>query len=114
MKYQDIILSAYENFNSRNIDEVFKTMNANVRWPNGWEGGYVSGFEEIRDYWNRQWKEIDPNVEPTGFKNLENDKVEVNVHQVAKDLSGKTIFDGHIKHIYTFENGLIKSMEIEA
>lgn len=113
MKYQNVIEKAYENFNKRNIDGAFTTMNSDVNWPNGWEGGYVKGYDEIRDYWTRQWKEIDPEVTPISFKELENGKLEIEVHQVAKNLDGEIIFDDILKHIYTFENNLIKSMEIE-
>jgi len=112
MKYKTLIEKAYENFNKRNIDEVFSTMNADVNWPNGWEGGHVKGYDEIRDYWTRQWKEIDPEVTPIGFKELEDGKLEIEVHQVARNLAGEVLFDGIIKHIYTFENDLIKCMEI--
>jgi hypothetical protein len=40
-------------------------------------------------------------------------KIEVTVHQVVKDKKGLLLFDGMVKHIYSFENGLIKGMEIE-
>jgi hypothetical protein len=33
-------------------------MDADVHWPNGWEGGYVEGHDEVRDYLTRQWKEL--------------------------------------------------------
>jgi len=35
------------------------------------------------------------------------------VHQNVKDLQGGLIFDGLVKHIYTFQDGLIKTMDIE-
>jgi hypothetical protein len=113
MDYENLIKKAYGNFNNRNIDTVFETMNTDVHWPNGWEGGYLEGFDAVRDYWTRQWSAINPNVEPTGFKALGDDVLEVEVHQTVKDLEGNPIFDAHLKHIYRFENGLIKSMEIE-
>lgn len=112
-QYQDLIKKAYSAFNARDIDTVLSTFHPEVHWSNGWEGGYVNGHGEVRDYWTRQWKEIDPNVEPTGFKQQENGKLEVEVHQIAKDLQGNVLFDGTVKHIYTFKDGLIKSMDIE-
>lgn len=112
-QYQDLIKRAYAAFNARDIDGVFLSMHPDVYWPNGWEGGYVKGQDEVREYWTRQWKELDPNVEPINFKEKQNGQIEVDVHQVAKDLNGKVLFDGIIKHVYTIEKGLIKSMEIE-
>lgn len=112
-QYQDLIIKAYSAFNSRDIDRVLSTFHPDVHWPNGWEGGYVNGHDEVRNYWTRQWSEINPNVEPTGFKEREDKKLEVEVHQVAKDLQGRILFDGMVKHVYTFQDGLIKSMDIE-
>ncbi|HEX9980664.1 MAG TPA: nuclear transport factor 2 family protein [Flavobacterium sp.] len=112
-KYRPLIETAYENFNKRDINGVFQTMNPDVEWPNGWESGYLLGFDEIRDYWKRQWKEINPTVIPVRYKILSNDRLEVEVQQTAKDLDGKLLYEGRVKHIYSFENGLIKCMEIE-
>jgi SnoaL-like domain len=111
--YRNIIISVYKNFNNRNINDVLSLMSNDVLWPNAWEGGFVKGHPEVRDYCTRQWKSINPTVEPVAMKAKEKDKYEVVVHQVVKDLTGKTISDGIVKHIYQFENGLIKSMEIE-
>ena len=111
--YQDLIQKAYAAFNRRDIDSVFTTFHPEVHWSNGWEGGYVNGHDEVRSYWTRQWKEIDPNVEPTRFTEREDGTLEVEVHQTAKDLQGNLLFDGMVKHIYTFKDGLIKSMDIE-
>jgi hypothetical protein len=110
---QTIITQAYAAFNSRNIDAVLQHMHSDVHWPNGWEGGYVSGHEAVRDYWTRQWKEINPTVKPLSFKEGSNGTIEVGVHQVVTNLEGQLLHDGLVKHIYTLEHGKIKSMEIE-
>ena len=112
-QYHDLIKEAYAAFNARDVDKVLSAMHPDVRWSNGWEGGYVHGPAEVRSYWARQWKELDPNVDPIGFKDRANGSLEVEVHQVVMDLQGNLLFDGKVKHIYIFENGLIKSMDIE-
>ena len=109
----NLLDKAYEYFNARNIDAVLALMHPDVHWPNGWEGGYVEGHNGVRDYWTRQWKEINPNVTPFAYQQRENGQVQVSVHQVVKDLEGKVLFDGIVSHIYTIEGELIKSMEIE-
>ena len=111
--HKEAILQAYTAFNARNIDQVLSLMNTDVHWPNGWEGGYVEGHEQVRDYWTRQWKEVNPVVEPVVITQLNDGSVEVQVHQLVKDMSGNVLFDGMIKHIYVFEDNLIKSMVID-
>ena len=88
-------------------------MDANIHWPNGWEGGYVEGHEAVRNYWTRQWKEVNPNVQPGSLKENEKGEIEVEVHQVVRDMKGNVLADGMVKHVYVIEGGLIKSMEIE-
>ncbi len=112
-RFEDLIKKAYGAFNDRNIDMALATMQPDVQWSKAWEGGYISGHKEIREYWTRQWKEINPKVEPTGFNERPNGSLEVFVHQKVKDLEDNLVFDGTVKHVYTFENGLIKTMDIE-
>lgn len=88
-------------------------MQPTVQWSKAWEGGYINGHNEIKQYWTRQWTEINPHVEPISFTSRPNGKLVVDVHQLVKDRKGKILFDGTVNHIYTFENGLIKTMDIE-
>jgi hypothetical protein len=112
-EYETLIRQAYAGFNARDIDAVLSLMVPDVVWPNGWEGGYVHGHDEIRDYWTRQWKEINSSVEPITVSEKSDGRIVVDVHQLGKDGSEKILFEDDVKHIYTLENGLIKSMEIE-
>jgi hypothetical protein len=111
--YKDLIIKAYSAFNDRDIDRALSTMQQDVQWSKAWEGGYISGHNDIRDYWTRQWKEINPNVQPVGFTERPNGSLEVEVHQNVKNLDGSSIFNGSVKHIYTFKNSLISTMDIE-
>lgn len=110
---KDLIKKAYSAYNTRDIDTALLTMHADIQWPKAFEGGYVSGHDEIREYWTRQWTEINPNVEPVGFNERPNGTLEINVHQVVKDLEGNLMFDGIVKHIYTLQDGLLRRMDIE-
>jgi hypothetical protein len=112
-KYELIINRAYEGFNERDIDKVFSVMNKDVFWPKAFEGGYVEGYEAVRAYWLRQWSEINPQVKPLVITDLPDGRVEVEVHQLVKDLEGNILFDGPTNHIYTFNRGLIQQMDIE-
>lgn len=112
-QFSEVIVKAYAAFNERNIDKALSTMQKDVQWSKAWEGGYISGHNEIKEYWTRQWNEINPKVEPVGFVDRDNGSLEVKVHQNVKDLQGNLIFDGLVKHIYTFKDGLINTMDIE-
>lgn len=107
-----LISKAYTAFNNRDIDDVLALMTPDVAWPNGWEGGYVHGHEAVRDYWTRQWAEINPKVVPVTFTPLPDGRIDTTVQQTVKDKQGNTMFDGLIQHVYTISNGLITTMQI--
>lgn len=109
---QTILKKAYHNFNHRNIDRTLETMHAAVDWPNGMEGGFVHGHDEVRSYWTRQWTIINPRVEPLEFGREADGRINVTVHQVVHDLAGNKIADQVVHHVYEIEYGLIRSMEI--
>lgn len=102
----------YALFNRRDIDNLLPLMTPDVHWPNGWEGGYVHGREEVRAYWTRQWKETDPHVEPVAVKLERDGSITVTVQQRVKNQQGQLLFEGLVQHIYTLEGGLVKYMEI--
>jgi hypothetical protein len=103
----------YEAFNRRDVDTVLAAMHPAVDWPNGWEGGRVSGRDEVRLYWRRQWAVVDPTVIPVAFEHGSDGRVSVRVQQTVRDLSGNLLIDGEVVHIYTFKDGLIKAMDIQ-
>jgi hypothetical protein len=113
MADRDLIPALYEAFNTRDVDRVLAELAPDVRWPNAWEGGVVTGHEEVRDYWRRQWAEIDPHVEPTQMDERADGTVAVRVHQVVRNLDGEQIADNEVIHVYRFENGLVAEMRIE-
>jgi coproporphyrinogen III oxidase len=110
---KDLIGKAYSAFNRRDIDTALSTFHPDVEWPKAFEGGYVQGHDKIRQYWIRQWAEINPNVEPTAIAERHDGTFEVTVHQIVKDLKGKLMFDATVKHIYTVQDDLLRKMDIE-
>ena len=108
----ELLKRAYAAFNTRDLDGALATMRPDVVWPNGMEGGVVHGHEGVRAYWTRQWRLINPHVDPEGFREDEAGRVIVSVHQVVRDLSGNVLLDRMVEHAYALKNGLIQSMEI--
>ena len=103
----------YEAFNSRDIDTCLAAMTPDVDWANGWEGGRVVGRDAVRDYWQRQWAEIDSTAEPTAVTERPDGTVEVAVHLLARDKEGGVLNDGEARHVYEFRGDLIDRMTIE-
>jgi ketosteroid isomerase-like protein len=112
MTDRDLLLTIYAAFNRRDIDAVLTAMHPDVDWPNGMEGGRVYGHEAVRQYWQRQWKQINPVVEPQSFHTDPTGATAVEVHQVIHDLSGSLLADRMVQHVYRTEDGLIRSMDI--
>jgi len=106
-----LLTDLYTAFNARDIDRCLSGMQTYVVWANGMEGGNVHGHAGVRDYWTRQWKLVNPRVDPQGF-HIDGNKVTVDVHQVVRDLNGTVIVDQMVKHVFTFDHGLVKIFEI--
>jgi hypothetical protein len=109
---QTLIAHAYSAFNHRDIDSALALMSENVSWPKASEGGQVIGKEEIRSYWIRQWKELDPHVEPLEVIVQEGGITDVKVHQLVKSLGDDVLSDSEVWHVYTIANGLIERMDL--
>jgi hypothetical protein len=110
---EQALTELYDAFNRRDIDAAVAGLHPDVDWPNGWEGGRLHGREAVRSYWQRQWKAIDPSVEPRGFSPSSADTVRVTVHQIVRDLNGTITADATVIHTYQFEDGLVRRMDIE-
>jgi len=113
LQNQEIIKNAYAAFNARDINAILQVMHPEVKWSKAWEGDYANGHDEVKAYWERQWKEINPNVIPVGFRERENGTLEVEVDQLVKDLEGNVLFDGKVTHLHIVKDGLMQQMDIE-
>jgi ketosteroid isomerase-like protein len=103
----------YEAFNARDIDAVLGVMAPDVDWPNGYEGGRVVGHAAVRDYWIRQWRDIDPTVTPTGIGVLTDGRIALDVRQVVRNRQGAVLSDATVRHIYRLKDGLVVGMDID-
>jgi nuclear transport factor 2 (NTF2) superfamily protein len=107
-----MLATLYEQFNARDIDAVLRALTTDVDWPNGWEGGYVRGHDAVRDYWTRQWAEIDATVIPQEFTTLPDGRIDVTVHQVVKNIGGELLSDSTVHHVYRLRGDQVEHMEI--
>ncbi len=108
-----LLEGAYRDFNARRLDAVLARMQPDVVWANGMDGGYVYGHEGVREYWTRQWKILDPRVEPLKIEPGGQGRFVVEVHQVVHDAEGKLLLDTIVHHAYRIRDSLIERMDIE-
>src|ERR1700736_1670990 len=80
MDYEQRLRSLYDDFNARDVDAVLAATTEDVDWPNAWEGGRVHGHQAVREYWTRQWAQIDPHVEPLSITTRPDGRVALDVH----------------------------------
>ncbi len=109
---QEFLQNLYDAFNNREIETIISFMRPDVKWANGVEGGFVYGCDAVREYWNNQFNDIQPELETLKFETDENNRNVVTVHQVIKDLQGNLLADATIQQIFTIEDGLISLYEI--
>jgi hypothetical protein len=109
----DMLRDTYAAFNARDIDAVLAQMTDDVDWPNAWEGGRVVGHDAVRDYWTRQWAEIDPTVEPVALRERPDGTVAVDVRAVVRSRDGTLLDDRRVVHVYAFREDLISRMDVQ-
>ena len=112
MSNQQFLQNLYDAFNKREIETIISSMQPDVKWANGLEGGFVYGRDRVREYWTNQFKDIQPELETLKFETDENNRNIVTVHQIIKDLQGNLLADATVQQIFTIEGGLISLYEI--
>jgi hypothetical protein len=108
----ELLQRAYDAFNARDIDAALSLMQPDVDWPNGFEGGREHGHEAVREYWTRQWAQVDSHVEPLSFTEAPDGRVVVAVQQTIRELDGTVRGESEVRHVYTLRDGLVARMDI--
>jgi SnoaL-like protein len=108
----EILQRLYRQFNAREMEAVLAVLRPDVIWANGMEGGHINGREGVREYWLRQWATIDPCVEPVSFAEGKDGTIEVEVHQIVRNLEAKLLLDKMVGHVFQFEDGLVRRFDI--
>jgi nuclear transport factor 2 (NTF2) superfamily protein len=109
----DSVRALYHSFNERDLDAVLAAMTPDVDWPNGWEGGRLLGRDSVREYWERQWREIRPTTTVLDVHERPDGTVEARVRLVVRDPAGNVLARSDVTHVYEFAGSLVQRMSIE-
>ncbi len=112
--YTALLDMAYQNFNARNVTAVFAVMQADVEWDTGIQGQYLVGKPALRSFWTQHWRDVDVVMTPLAYHALPDGRVATRVSQLAHDALGAVVIDNQVTHIYQFEGGFIKRMDIKS
>jgi predicted ester cyclase len=107
-----VLMELYRAFNDRDIEMAMEHLAPDVDWPNGITGGREHGRDAVRNYWQKQWSEIDPRVEPLEITVDEAGRAHVRVDQLVRSLDGKILQNRQIEHVYEFAGPFISRMMI--
>lgn len=102
----------YEAFNRRDVETVITSLQPDVQWANGMEGGFVHGRDNVRQYWLRQFQTVQPHLEVLDLQEDERGRALFTIHQTVRDLDGNVLLEQNVGHRFTFQNGLIALFEI--
>jgi hypothetical protein len=95
----------YEAFNRKDLDTVLSAASPDVDWPNALLRERVTGLADVREFWERQFRAIDPQLEPLAVTEGDGGTVVVRVHQVVTFVTdGAVIDDVVVDHIFTFDD----------
>jgi ketosteroid isomerase-like protein len=109
----DVLRTAYDAFNRRDIDVGVALMAPDVEWPNAVTGGFVHGREEVRKHWQEQFERVDPRIEVGRVSRRPDGRFAAHVRQVVRGHDGEPISDDQLVHVFAIDNRLITRMDIE-
>ena len=107
-----LIKQLYEDFNARRVDSLLAKLTEDVIWANGMEGGYIRGHKDLREYWERQWAMLNPQIKAVAFNKTEDGSILVDAL-----FSGKTpeqeFKDMPARHVFYIKNGFVFRFDIQ-
>jgi len=105
-------MGMYRAYNERDIDRATEFLAPEIDWPNEATGGHVHGRSAVRQYWEDEWKQSDPRVEPLEIDVDDTGHARVRVHQFVKSLDGAILEDRKLEHVYTFDGAFVAKMVV--
>jgi ketosteroid isomerase-like protein len=108
-----LLRRTYDAFNRKDVSTVLAVAHADVDWANALDGTRVIGVEHVQEYWERQFRVVDPQVEVLSITEDAGGDVVVDLRQTVRFLSdGEVVLDEIVQHIFSFRDGLIAAMDV--
>lgn len=111
-EHEDLLRKSYDAYNTRDLSTLVLALAPDVEWPDRLEGVTLHGVEAVSAYWERQWEAMNPVVEFMHFEWDRNGNGVATLLEIIRGPNGAIISKGPVRHVYQFENGLVKSMQV--
>jgi ketosteroid isomerase-like protein len=111
---EDVLRRVYSGFNERDLERSLAAVHREIDWPNPGQPRHIHGRDELREYWGHVIATTDATVDPFRFTARDDGSMAVDVHRIVRSDDGGVVEEGDVVHVYTFREGLVESMEIEA
>ncbi len=110
-----LIKHLYDDFNARKMDAILAKLTEDVMWANGMDGGYVHGHRDLKDYWERQWSVLNPQIKPVSFKKTEEGSILVEALFSGQPMGSQTegFKDIPVGHVFHIKDGLVSCFDIQ-
>ena len=110
--FEKILRDSYNAFNARDIEATMKGIGPKIEWPNLLDDATVHGREDVAAYFERQWREMNPHFDLRHFEIDDAGKVVLTVIQTVRGTGATPISQGLVRHLYDFEDGLVRRMSM--
>jgi len=112
VEHEDLLRNSYAAFNARDGAGALKALAPDVEWQDQLEGVTIHGPEAVAEYWARQWKTLDPSFELKHVELDPNGHVVITLLQTVRGKDGQPISQGLVRHVYEFEQDLVRRMRV--
>jgi hypothetical protein len=65
------------------IDRIITSMHRDVKWANGMGCGFIYVRKRVREYWQKQFETISPQLKPVKFETDDLDRYFVTIKQIV-------------------------------
>ena len=110
--FERLLRASYDAFNARDLAGTLEGIGPDVEWPNQLEGITMHGLAAVSAYFLRQWEEMNPHFDLRHFEIDARNKVVLTVVQTVRGKGETPISQGLVRHLYEFEDRLVRRMDI--
>ncbi|MBD1871281.1 nuclear transport factor 2 family protein [Cyanobacteria bacterium FACHB-471] len=110
MTDKEIVVDAYDAYNTRDIDRLLGYLSEDVSWPDG--DKRLHGREAVKNYWLNQWTQTQTHDTPTDVIVLPDGRVNVRLDQVIHRIDGSELSRSSFEYLFELRDGLIVRMDI--